>query len=250
MTSPESWLTQRGAPHPRVAIVLGSGLGHPPPGYVEVVNGAYQELLPILHSSVPGHAHRLSIGFWKGVCVLLLSGRLHYYEGYPLQHTTALVRLVASWNIPRIILTNAAGSLTPVLKPGDLMAIRAHYMLVGSTAWKQLLSKTPNDRPYTSELLQRLSDLLQGTYAAVTGPCYETPAEVRALSECQAHAVGMSTAWEAEAAHRLGLEVVALSCITNYATGIQGSIPAHQEVMEVSRRSYDKLFYHISKMIV
>jgi purine-nucleoside phosphorylase len=122
-------------------------------------------------------------------------------------------------------------------------------MLVGSTAWKHLLSKTPNERPYTSQLLQRLSDLPQGTYAAVPGPCYETPAEVRALSRCQAHAVGMSTAWEAEAAHHLGLEVAALSCITNYATGIQGSTPAHQEVMEVSRRSYDKLFHHISKLI-
>jgi purine-nucleoside phosphorylase len=249
MISLESWLTHQGVPQPRVAIVLGSGLGHPPPGYVEVVNGAYQELLPILHPSVPGHAHRLSIGFWKGVCVLLLYGRLHYYEGYPLQHTTALVRLAASWNIPRIILTNAAGSLTPALKPGDLMAIRAHYMLVGSTAWRQLFLKTPNTRPYTYELLQRLSDLPQGIYAAVPGPCYETPAEVRALAECQTQAVGMSTAWETETAHHLGLEVAALSCITNYATGIQDSKPDHQEVMEVSRQSYDKLFHYISRLI-
>lgn len=249
MTFQESWLTQQGIPQPRVTIILGSGLDHPPRGYVEVLNCPYHQFLPVPYRAVSGHAHRLSIGLWKGVCVLLFYGRFHHYEGYSLQQTTALVRLAASWNIPRIIFTNAAGSLTPVLKPGNVMAIRAHYMLVGSIAWKQLLSISPNDRPYTYELLQRLSDVSQGIYAAVPGPSYETPAEVRALAECQAHAVGMSTAWETEAAYHLGLEVVALSCITNYATGIQGSTPGHQEVIEVSRRFHDILFHHISKLI-
>jgi purine-nucleoside phosphorylase len=209
----------------------------------------YEQIFPMPKCSIPGHAHRLSIGFWNNIPMLLFYGRFHYYEGYSLRQTNALVHLAARWNIPRIILTNAAGSLTSALKPGDIMAIQAHYILVGSTAWKQLHHKTLNDQPYTPGLLERLSDLPHGNYVAVSGPSYETPAEVQALARCQAHAVGMSTAWEAEEAHLLGLEVAALSCITNYATGIYGSTPDHKEVIEVSRRSYNTLFHHISKLI-
>jgi purine-nucleoside phosphorylase len=246
--SPVSRLLE-GLPQPRLAIVLGSGLGHPPPGYIEWKRWPYDQIFSIRKSSISGHAHFLSLGLWNRTPVLLFFGRLHYYEGYSFQQTNALVHLAAHWNVPRIVLTNAAGSLTPELKPGNITVIKAHYILVGNKSWKQLIYNTPNERPYTHRLLQRLSELPQGLYVAVSGPSYETPAEVQALARCHAHMVGMSTAWESEEAWRLGLEVAALSCITNYAAGIQGSTPHHQEVLEVSRRSYETLYYHISKLI-
>lgn len=239
----EQWQELLSRQRPRTAIVLGSGLGLLPSCYREIVSVPYEEVPHLRRGTVLGHASRLSLGDWDGVPVLLCLGRLHLYEGCTLTEATALVRMVSHLQIQRVILTNAAGSLDRSLTPGMIMIICAHYKLIGKDAWRQMLRGRPETEPYAGRLRERLPSVIPcGVYAAVTGPCYETPAEVRALARCGARAVGMSTAWEAEEAHRLGLEVVALSYITNFATGIEHAVPHHDEVLSSAQQGRHRLY--------
>ena len=224
---------------PRTAIVLGSGLGDVHSHFREVGSIPFGEVPGLSATSVGGHSGKLALGDWSGVPALVFFGRVHHYEGHSRDSLTAPVQLAAELGVKRIVLTNAAGGIHPDLAPGSLMALRGHLALLDRDAWKQPHIATP----YSESLVRRLqeSGLLAGVYAALTGPSYETPAEILALASMGADAVGMSTAREAEAAASLGLEVAALSCITNRAAGLSDTPLDHAEVLTIAKLAADRL---------
>lgn len=216
---------------PRVAVILGSGLGAVVDRVSPVAEAKFAVIPGFAAPTVHGHGGRAVLGDWAGVRVLVFQGRMHFYEGHTWDRATATVRLAAEFGVKRLLLTNAAGGIHDSLNPGDLMAIRDHIKLLDANSWKNL---TPV-LPYSPRLIAKMN-LFAGTYAALTGPTYETPAEIRALRSMGADAVGMSTAMEAEAAARLGLEVTAISCITNKAAGLSSGVLDHSEVQQIAGR--------------
>ena len=216
---------------PRVAIIFGSGLGAVVDRVNPIAEAKFAEIPGFAAPTVHGHGGRAVLGDWAGVRVLVFQGRMHFYEGHTWERATATVRLAAELGAKLLLLTNAAGGIHDSLNPGDLMAIRDHIKLLDANAWK---NPTPVS-PYSPRLVAR-TKLFAGTYAALTGPTYETPAEIRALRAMGADAVGMSTAMEAEAAAALGLEVAAISCITNKAAGLSPGVLDHLEVQQIAGR--------------
>ena len=243
---------------PRTAIVLGSGLAGATTAFAERASVGFADIPGLVPPSVLGHGGRLVVGEWAGVPVLLFLGRLHLYEGHPRHVITNTVRIVAEMGAKRIVLTNAAGGIHPTLQPGDLMAIRGHIKLLEPHAWRELANNEDRPQPYSPNLLDVLQShevkagrtLLAGVYAALTGPSYETPAEIRALTTCGADAVGMSTAMEAEEAARLGLEVAAISCITNKAAGIGGATLDHAEVLVNAKLAVQRMGELLGQLVV
>ena len=236
---------------PRAAVVLGSGLSGATVGFEPVAAAGYAEVPGLVPPTVAGHSGRLAVGTWAGVPVLVFAGRVHFYEGHPWERVTRTIQLAAELGAKVLVLTNAAGGIHPVLEPGSVMVIRDHLKLLDQGAWRELAG-TPEASPgpaggrtATSPYSPRLVALLRridptlhvGTYAALTGPCYETPAEIRALAAIGADAVGMSTAMEAEAGFALGLEVCGLSSVTNRAAGLADGVLTHTEVEETARRN-------------
>ena len=224
---------------PRTAVVLGSGLGGAAAAFVARASIPFGSVPGLVPPSVHGHGGALAVGVWGGVPALLFLGRLHFYEGHSWDVVTGTVRTAVELGAQRIVLTNAAGGIHPALEPGSLMALRGHIKLLAPDAWRALARGDAVARPYSPRLIERMrahappagGELLTGVYAALTGPSYETPAEIRALAACGADAVGMSTALEAEAAAQLGLEVAAISCVTNKAAGLGGAPLDHAEVL-------------------
>jgi purine-nucleoside phosphorylase len=209
--------------------------------YVPEAAVAFGDVPGLAPAGVHGHAGKVSVGRWAGVPVVVFHGRLHFYEGHSWERVTGTVRLAVDLGVKRIVLTNAAGGIHPVLNPGDLMLLRGHLFLFPSPLEGEGLGvrgepgiATPYSDAVNGEVIRSESvagrRLLSGIYAALTGPCYETPAEIRALKAMGADAVGMSTAMEAEAAAARGLEVVGLSCITNKAAGLACGVLSHEEV--------------------
>ena len=237
---------------PSVGVVLGSGLG----AFGDTVaaqNGAkipFGELgLPT--SAIVGHAGNLCVGTIGGVNVACLQGRVHGYEGHSPDRVVFAVRALARWGCKAFILTNAAGGVNPALEPGDLMLIADHLNLMG---WNPLSG--PNDATlgarfvdltiaYDRELraaahaaAQEANVVLrEGIYCALSGPTYETPAEVRMLRVLGADAVGMSTVPEVLALRHLGVRCVAISCITNKGAGLSQGLLDHAEVQAVADRT-------------
>ena len=219
---------------PRMAVILGSGLGTVVDRVHLVAEAKFADIPGFAAPTVYGHGGRVIVGTWANVPVLMFQGRMHFYEGHNWERATATVRLAAELGLQRMILTNAAGGIRDDLNPGDLMAIRGHLKLLDKEAWKDVSLKSP----YSPHLLALLEQSLpSGIYAALTGPTYETPAEIRALKAMGADAVGMSTAVEAETAATLALEVAGISCVTNKAAGLSSGVLAHSEVAEVAGRA-------------
>ena len=231
---------------PRAAVVLGSGLGNTS-HFRESASLPFAQIPGLIPTSVGGHAGRLAVGEWSGTPALVFFGRLHYYEGHSWDAVTAPIRLAAELGAKSLILTNAAGGIHPVLEPGCLMAIRGHIALLDGVSWKHASPSLP----YSERLLRtlRAAGLHSGIYAALTGPSYETPAEIRALTAMGADAVGMSTAREAEAAAKLGLEVAAISCITNRAAGLSAAVLDHAEVLTNAKQAVDRLGSVIGRIL-
>ena len=234
---------------PQTAVVLGSGLGRATAGFRETASVAFADVPGLVTPSVRGHTGRLAVGLWGDTPVLLCLGRLHFYEGHPRAIVTGPVRTAAELGARRLILTNAAGGIHPSLGPGSLMAIRGHINLVGSDAWRTAARVEVRRTPYSAALLARLPGLFAGIYAGLTGPCYETPAEIRALAACGADAVGMSTVLEAEAAENLGLEVAAISCVTNRAAGLDDAPLDHADVLRNATLAVDRLAGFLSRLL-
>lgn len=234
---------------PRIAVVLGSGWGAAAAPFREQVSIPFAALPGLVPPSVPGHAGRLAVGDWDGVPVLLVHGRLHLYEGHPPEVVTGPVRLAADLGVRCLVLTNAAGGIRPDLIPGTVLALRGHLALIGPHAWKRLAAGQALASPYSPALLARLTDLPMGIYAGVTGPCYETPAEIRALAACGADAVGMSTVLEAEAAAARGVQVVGLSCVTNAAAGLADAPLDHRDVLARAAHATAQLANVLTRLV-
>lgn len=246
-----SWIRDRvGNEPPAIAVVLGSGLG----GFVERVDGAvivpYGEIPEWPATGVAGHDGRLGIGTVAGRRVAVLSGRAHLYEGHGVDRVVFATRVMARLGVKTLILTNAAGGINPAFGKGALMVIDDHINFLGRNPLTG-----PNDERFgvrfpdmTEVYAKRLRDLADevarergvpvehGVYIAVAGPSYETPAEIRAFRTLGADAVGMSTVPEAIAARHMGIEVLAISCITNMAAGMLPETLHHEEIFEIARR--------------
>jgi purine-nucleoside phosphorylase len=233
-----------------VALVLGSGLG----GYADGLEGAraipYETIPHMPTSGVSGHAGNLMVGRKAGRRILAMQGRAHLYEGWSPHEVVFGVRLMAALGARTLVITNAAGGISPTFAPGDLMAITDQLNLTGTSS---LLG--PNDErlgerfvdmtaAYDPVLVQTATEvarglgfeLQQGVYAGLLGPAYETPAEVRMLRTLGADAVGMSTVLEVLAARHLGLRVLGISCISNLAAGISAEPLSHEEVEETAAK--------------
>jgi purine-nucleoside phosphorylase len=232
---------------PRSAVVLGSGLGDLGNRFREANSVSFHEAPGLCAPSVGGHSGRLALGEWDDRPALVFFGRVHGYEGRTRDEVTAPIRLAASLGVKRLVLTNAAGGIHPSLESGSLMAIRGHLMLLDRDAWRTHSIASP----YSAALVDQLQSagLLAGVYASLTGPSYETPAEIRALRTMGADAVGMSTARESEAAAELGLEVAAISCITNRAAGLGGETLDHADVLATAKRAASRLIALVAELV-
>lgn len=228
---------------PRVAMVLGSGLGSFADAAEKIFEIPYAAVPGLPESKVPGHAGKFVGATIAGVPLLLALGRVHYYEGHTPRQVAAHVRLMASLGAGTLVLTNAAGTLNPAFAPGGWMMLSDHLNLTAASPMAGGANFFDMSDVYTAELRQSFrsvaaaegTGLHEGVYACVPGPQYETPAEVRMLRTLGADAVGMSTVFEAIQARALGLRVAAFSCLTNWAAGVSTEPLSHHEVMETGR---------------
>jgi purine-nucleoside phosphorylase len=244
------WLRAKQCGDADVAVVLGSGLGD----FAEQIDGAtsipYADIPHWPASGVMGHAGKLVCGTVSGRKVLALSGRVHHYEGHNLQTVTFAMRALGRLGVPRVILTNAAGGISPNCSRGALMVIDDHINLMGNNPLvgpndDRFGLRFPDMTHIYSPRLRTLADdtaaalqltIQHGVYIAVLGPSYETPAEIRAFRTMGADAVGMSTAPEAIVARHMQMEVLGISCITNAAAGVFPEPLHHSEVMETAQQ--------------
>jgi purine-nucleoside phosphorylase len=240
-----------GRSSPRVAVVLGSGLGGVAACVQDEVEIPYGEIPYFVKSTVEGHAGTLIVGTCSGVDVVLMRGRFHFYEGYSMEEVTLPVRVFAAMGIRSLVLTNAAGGVASHLAPGSLMVITDHINMMGGNPLRgpnddRLGSRFPDmTAAYTPGYIEVAHEvaremgvvLTEGVYMALLGPSYETPAEIRMLSKLGADAVGMSTVPEVIVARHSGMKVLAISCITNVAAGLAPAAIDHTEVMDVGARA-------------
>jgi purine-nucleoside phosphorylase len=245
-----AYLRARGVSNSPLAVILGSGLGV----FAErVQNPTVIPYAEIPHWPVPtvvGHGGRLLAGDVGGVSVICLQGRAHYYEGHPMERVIFPTRVLGQLGVKTLIVTNAAGGMNPGFAPGDLMIVTDHLNLMGVNPLRGVHDERfgprftdlthAYDRPMQEQIIQTSFQLgtsaVRGVYAAVAGPSYETPAEIRMLRTIGADAVGMSTVPEVLAARQMGMRVGAISVITNAAAGVTGEPLSHEEVTETSRR--------------
>ena len=232
---------------PRLGIVLGSAFGQVTDEVADATEVGFADLPGCAVPGVDGHAGQFVIGRLGGADVLLQAGRLHYYEGHSMDQVTLPVRVMAAFGVEQVLLTNAAGGIAPDLAVGDFMRITDHINLMGVNPLRSQAAAGFVDMSatYSKSLGQALGQaaadcgiaLKSGVFAAVSGPSYETPAEIRAFATLGADAVAMSTVPEAIVARQLGLEVAGLSCITNAAAGLAKSAISHGEVLSQSRQA-------------
>ena len=239
---------------PEIGIVLGSGLGD----FARLVDRkaevSYDSLPGFPVSTVAGHAGKLIFGYVRSVPVVVMQGRVHYYEGYSMEQVVAPIRLMGLLGAKKLLLTNAAGGVNTSFTPGDLMLITDH---ISAFVPSPLRGENPQElgprfpdmsRVYDKEMGRAVLEageklgesLQQGVYLQWQGPNYETPAEIRMFRTLGADAVGMSTVCEAIAARHMGLRVCAVSCITNMACGILPQPLSHEEVQQTADRVKDK----------
>lgn len=233
---------------PRIGLVLGSGLG----GFASHVRIeaeiSYASLPGFPVSTAPGHKGKFIFGNIREVPVVLMQGRVHYYEGYDMQDVVLPIRLMGLMGAKTVLLTNAAGGINPAFKPGDLMLISDHISsfvpspLRGKNIENLGVRFPDMSEVYSRSLREKICKiaedlsipLREGVYLQASGPNYETPAEIRAFSALGADAVGMSTACEAMAARHMGLSVAGISCISNLAAGLSSEPLSHEEVQKAA----------------
>jgi purine-nucleoside phosphorylase len=236
------FLAKRLTRSPRVGMVLGSGLGGLGQEIEAAVSIPFGEIPHFPVSKVPGHRGALIGGTLCGLPVAALSGRVHLYEGHPVDVVAFPMRVLAALGVEVVIITAAVGCLNPAYTPGDILALSDHINLLGTNPLRGGASFIDLTPLYDADL-RRMAisvaakqgfSLSEGVYAAMPGPCYETPAEIRALKILGADVVGMSTVPEAILAYTLGMRVLALTLVTNMAAGITEAPLSHEEVMAVS----------------
>lgn len=245
-----AYLRQKVSINPKVGLILGSGLGQLAEEISSPQIVSYSELPHFPVSTVEGHKGQLVVGELAGKQVVTMQGRFHYYEGYSLEEVTYPVRVMKQMGVETLIVTNAAGGVNRQFRAGDLMLITDHINLIGANPLRgpnadRLGPRFPDmSEAYNKELRQQCLavareegiQLRQGVYAGLSGPSYETPAEIKFLHIIGADAVGMSTVPEVIVANHSNMRVLGISCITNMAAGVLPQKLSHHEVMETAER--------------
>lgn len=250
MTEAVDFVRCRSSVKPKVGIVLGSGLGDFADSIDQPVRIRYGEIPGFPVSTAAGHRGEIVLGELAGIPLGIMAGRFHLYEGYTAQQSAAGIRLFHSLGIKSVVLTNAAGGINADYATGALVLISDHINLQGVNPLmgpnNDLLGPRFPDMtvPYSERLraiARRVAGglnipLYEGIYAALPGPSYETPAEIRYLKIIGADLVGMSTVAETIAANHMGMEVLGISCVTNLAAGLSGEKLNHDEVLSIGRK--------------
>ena len=248
---------------PKVGLVLGSGLGAFAEHVAERTEISYSEIPHWPVSTAVGHAGKLVLGTVEGAPAAVMAGRVHYYEGYTMQQVTFPVRVLGALGVRSLILTNAAGGINLALKQGGLVLLSDHLNMQGDHPLKganderfgprfpdmtQAYSRAYRDLAQAAARELGL-ELLEGVYAALSGPSYETPAEIRYLRTIGADLVGMSTVPEVIVANHMGIRCLAISCVTNMAAGILDRKISHEEVLETGERVKGALTALLRKLV-
>lgn len=254
-TEAAEFLRSRISSSPKVALVLGSGLG----GIAALVDDSaivpYEEIPNFPRSTVEGHSGRLVVGYLRGIPLAIMQGRVHAYEGYAPEQVTFPMRVLGRMGISTVIVTNAAGGIRRDLRQGDLVLISDHINLTGSNPLvgrndvrlgARFFDMTEAYSLRLRTLAENVADkagfsIPQGVYICVSGPSYETPAEIKAFRTMGADLVGMSTVHEVIVARHMGMEVLGISCVTNMAAGVLHEKIDHAEVMDTGRRVQERL---------
>ncbi|MDA8353279.1 MAG: purine-nucleoside phosphorylase [Firmicutes bacterium] len=235
---------------PKIGLVLGSGLGVLAEEIANPVTIPYGEIPHFPVSTVQGHAGQLVIGDLESQPVVAMQGRFHFYEGYSMKEVTFPVRVMKALGVETLLVTNAAGGINTHFEAGDLMLIRDHLNLMFTNPligpnYQEWGERFPDMSEAYNPVYRRLANrvaealdipLKEGVYAGMTGPSYETPAEIRMLRRMGADAVGMSTVPEVLVARHAGIRVLGISCISNMAAGILPQPLSHDEVVETAER--------------
>jgi purine-nucleoside phosphorylase len=248
------FLRKRLASEPLVGLVLGSGLGAYSRSFDDREAVSYLDIPGFAASTVPGHAGELVVGRVRGVRVACLSGRVHLYEGHPVERVVFGVRVLAELGCSAVLLTNAAGGIRPGLSPGSLLLLTDHVNLTGTSP---LIGPPVPGRSRFPDMSQAYDRTLlaharatakaegialeEGVYAGLVGPSYETPAEIRMLRTLGADAVGMSTVLEVIALRHAEVRVGAVSVVTNFAAGLSDQPLDHAEVQAAGVAAQDRL---------
>jgi purine-nucleoside phosphorylase len=249
------FLQRRIAEPPKVAVVLGSGLGVLADRLTDPVVIPYVEIPHFPAPSVHGHRGNLVVGKLGTTPIVALQGRFHYYEGHDLDAVTFYVRVLKAFGVQTLILTAATGGINLDYHPGDIVCLSDHLNLIGSNPLRgpndeRLGLRFPDMTSVYSSALRKIAteeasrqglNLRAGVYACLPGPSYETPAEIRMLKTLGADVVGMSTVPEAIVARHSGLDVLAFALVTNAAAGVTGATITHEEVIEIGREAGEKL---------
>jgi purine-nucleoside phosphorylase len=249
---------------PKVALILGSGLG----GYAEGIDVKatidYSDIEGFPVSTVPGHHGRYIFGYVKDVPAVIMQGRVHFYEGYPISDVVLPVRLMGLMGADTLFLTNAVGGINGAFAAGEFMMITDHILygvpspLIGPNI-EELGTRFPDmSEVYNKGLRVNIRSaaeslgikLHEGVYLQAAGPNFETPAEIRAFAALGADVVGMSTACEAVAANHMGMKVCGISCISNLAAGISKTPLTHEEVQEMADKSAPQFKALVTEAIV
>ena len=257
------FLQKKCAIQPEIGLILGSGLG--------VLADEIEDAIKIPYHEIPGfpistdelHAGQLVVGTLEGKNVVAMQGRFHYYEGYELETVTFPVRVMKQLGVQQLIVTNAAGGVNESFQPGDLMLITDHINnmgdnpLIGPNDSKQGVRFPDMSNAYSNKLIALATSVAntlnlqikQGVYVGNTGPCYETPAEIRMIRMMGGDAVGMSTVPEVVVARHSGIEVLGISCISNMAAGILDQPLTHNEVIETTEMVKANFLTFVKKVI-
>lgn len=248
---------------PKLGIVLGSGLGDFAKSLQIIKTIDTEKLSDYPKSTVEGHSGKIHFAKYSDLPILLFQGRVHFYEGYKIEECLLPIEIVKSLNCKYLLLTNAAGGINPFFAPGDLMLNKSFNSIfikkeitkvIGATSstTKENFKKFPSEelnQIIKKSALEEKVDLKEGTYFFTSGPSYETPSEIKMISKVGGDAVGMSTVHEAIYAAYRGINVSAISCITNLAAGISDTKLSHEEVTQTAEKVKNK-FERLIKRII
>lgn len=229
---------------PKIGIILGSGLGNLVDEFEDPVSIRFGDIPNFPVSTVEGHKGEVVAGSLAGVSVLALSGRVHYYEGYSMEEVCFPISVMSGLGVETVIITNAAGAVNETYSPGDIVVIGDHINLMGDNPLRGTTHFIDMTEAYSRELRAMAHDvadglglkLEEGVYLVLSGPSFESPAEIKMMRIMGADLVGMSTIPEVIMANRLGMKMLGLSMVTNMAAGITGRPLTHTEVIETTRK--------------
>jgi len=259
----KEFIFQKTKIRPEIAIVLGSGLGELADSVKEAVRIPYSEIPHFVKSTVEGHKGELVIGKLFDKNILIMQGRIHFYEGYSMQEITYPVRVMSGLGIKKLILTSAVGGINKKYKPGDIVLIKDHINFTGDNPLRGEHEPEFGERfpdmtyIYNREMILKTHKIAKslgirthiGIYLSTRGPSYETPAEIKAFRKLGADVVGMSVVPEAIVAHQSKIELLCISYVSNMAAGILKKTLSHEEVIETGKQVSKKLISLLNQLI-